>query len=98
MTNGNMQRVVLEVDQWLSIGRDIRVSPTDIDAKGVRLLARGRVLGGAHDGEAFEAVHEMTIGSSVHLGPHVVVTLVQVRAQKARLDVFVPVNVSVQSE
>jgi hypothetical protein len=93
-----MQRVVLKVDQWLSIGRDIRVSPTDIDAKGARLLTRGRVLGGANDGAAFETVHEMTVGSSVHFGPHVVVTLVEVRGQKARLDVFVPANVSVQSE
>jgi len=93
-----MQRVVLKVDQWLTIGHDIRVSPTDIDAKGVRLVAHGRVLGGPNDGAVFEKVHEMTVGSSVHLSPHVAVTLVKVRDGSAGLDVFAPANVLVQSE
>jgi sRNA-binding carbon storage regulator CsrA len=90
-----MNRVVLKIDQSLSIGRDIQISPTDIDSKGIRLLARGRVLGGANDGATFEHAHEMTAGSSIHLGPHVVVTLVEVRGNVARLDVFTPANVSV---
>jgi sRNA-binding carbon storage regulator CsrA len=92
-----MNRVVLKVDQPLSIGRDIRISLTDIDTRGVRLVAHGRVLGGPNDGAAFEDVHEMAVGSSVHLGPHVVVTLVEVRGDVARVDVFTPANVSVQS-
>jgi len=93
-----LNRVVLKIDHWLSIGRDIRISPTDIDTKGVRLLAHGRILGGPDDGAPFESVHEMTLGSSVHLGPHVAVTLVQIKGQAVRLDVFVPANVSVQSD
>jgi hypothetical protein len=93
-----MKRVQLKVDQWIRIGQDMRISPTDIDFKGVRLLARGRVLGGPNDGASFETVHEMTIGSSVHLSPHAAVTLVSVGGNAARIDVFVPANVSVQSE
>jgi sRNA-binding carbon storage regulator CsrA len=92
-----MNRVVLKVDQALSIGRDIRIWPTDIDRRSIRLAANGRVLGGADDGEPFDAVHEMAIGASIHLGPHIVVTLVEVRGQAARLDVFTPANVSVQN-
>jgi hypothetical protein len=93
-----MTRAVLKVDQFLSIGRDIRISPTDIDSKGIRLIAHGRVMGGPNDGAAFEDVHEMAIGSSVHLSPHVVVTLVEVRGRIARLDVFAPANVAVKNQ
>ncbi len=94
----SVNRLVLKVDQWLTIGSDLRVSPTDIDAKGVRLIARGRILGGANDGEPFEKVYEMTVGSSANLSPHVAVTLVEVRGAVARVDVFAPANVSVRSE
>ena len=93
-----MNRVLLTLDQHITIGRDMRVVATDIDAKGVRLVAEGRVLGGAADGEAFEKVYEMTVGSSINLSPHVAVTLVKIRDGKARLDVFAPANVPVQSK
>jgi sRNA-binding carbon storage regulator CsrA len=92
-----MNRVVLKVDQWVSIGKDIGVSPTDIDSKSVRLIARGRELGGPNDGGDFEKTHELRVGSSVNLGPHVAVTLVEVRGKTARLDVFAPANVAVKS-
>jgi hypothetical protein len=92
-----MTRAVLKVDQWLSVGKDLGLSPTDIDSKGVRLVARGRILGGPDDGGEFETTHEMKVGSSVHLSPHVAVTLVEVRGKAARLDVFAPANVTVKS-
>jgi sRNA-binding carbon storage regulator CsrA len=93
-----MHRLAIKVDQSLAIGSDIRVSATDIDVKGVRLIARGRILGGPNDGANFEHIHEMAVGSSVHLGPHVAVTLVAVRGEVARIDVFAPANVMVRSE
>ncbi len=77
------------------IGQGIRILLTDIDAVGARMKASGRVLGGPRDGDPFDAVHEMTIGSSIHLGPHVVVTLVAIRNANAYLDIFTPSNVSV---
>ena len=45
-----MQTITRAVDQGILIGREIVVSPTDIDAKSVRILARGRMLGGPEDG------------------------------------------------
>jgi sRNA-binding carbon storage regulator CsrA len=93
-----MKRAALKVDQSLTIGSDMRLSPTDIDRNGIRLIAQGRVLGGANDGEPFEKMYEMTIGSSVHLSPHIAVTLVQIRGNIARLDVFAPANVLIRSE
>ena len=93
-----MLRALLKVDQHLRIGSDITVLLTDIDPRGIRLIARGRVLGGPNDGAEFEKVLEMTIGSSINLSPHIVLTLVKVRDATARLDVFVPAHVVVAKE
>jgi sRNA-binding carbon storage regulator CsrA len=93
-----MLRVKLIIDQRIRIGSDIVVSVTDIDATGVRLVSRGRVLGGPNDGAAFEKVLEMAVGASVNLTPQVALTLVKVRDGAARLDVFAPAHVLVQSE
>lgn len=87
-----------EVDQYILIGEDIRVSPTDIDAQGVRLVARGRVLGGPEDGATFDVAHELPIGQSWHLGPHVVVTLIEVRGETAKLGVLAPNHIAVQTK
>jgi carbon storage regulator len=84
-----------QVDQWIVIGSDIRVSPTDIDAQGVRLVARGRVMGGPDDGAAFHSVHELTVGQSCHLGPHVAITLVKVDNGVVRLGVLAPAHIAV---
>jgi hypothetical protein len=92
-----MNRIAVQVDQPFMIGEGIRILLTDVDSVGVRLKASGRVLGGPRDGEPFDAVHEMTLGTSIHLGPHVVVTLVAVRNRNAYLDIFTPCHVSVTS-
>ena len=84
-----------QLDQWILIGDDIRVSPTDIDPLGVRLIAKGRTLGGPNDGERFESVHELTVGQSCHLGPHVAVTVLEVRGDVVRLGVLSPAHVEV---
>ena len=86
------------VDQWILIGQDIRVAPTDIDPQGVRLVARGRVLGGPDDGATFESAHELTIGQACHLGSHVTVTLVDVRGSSARLGVLAPQHIDIQTK
>ena len=88
--------VTLKVDEKVRVGRDIVAWPTDIDPTGVRLVARGRVLGGPTDGERFDVAHELAVGAAAHLGPHVAVTLVEVRGQAARFTVFAPANVSVE--
>ncbi len=83
------------VDQWIVIGGDIRVSPTDIDAQGVRLIARGRVMGGPRDGDSFDSAYELAIGQSCHLGPHVAVTLMEVLGETARIGVLAPQHIPV---
>ncbi len=90
-----MIHVSLQVDQAIRIGRDIVVTPTDVDPDGVRLKARGRTAGGPTDGEPFDAAHELVVGQSLHLGPHVVVTLVAVKGPAARLGVFAPPHMPV---
>ena len=82
-----------QVDQWIMIGRDIRVSPTDIDAHGVRLVARGRILGGPIDGAKFSTVHELSVGQSCQITPHVAITLLEVRGDTARLGILSPSHV-----
>jgi sRNA-binding carbon storage regulator CsrA len=83
------------VDQGILIGHEILVSPTDIDAKSVRILARGRMLGGPEDGGTFQSVHELSRGQSFTIGPCIVVTLVEVVGQQIRLGVHAPPHLGV---
>ena len=92
-----MVRVSLKVDQAIRIGRDILVMPTDVDPSGVRVRAKGRTAGGANDGEPFDTAHELSVGQSVHLGPHVVVTLESIKGPAARLCVFAPPHMPVSA-
>ncbi len=90
-----MTHVSLRVDEQARVGRDILLSPTDVDPDGVRLRTRGRTAGGPQDGEPFDGAHELSVGQSVHLGPHVVVTLVAIHGPVARLGVFAPPHMPV---
>lgn len=87
------------IDQWLVIGDDIQVSPTDIDEKIVRLIARGRMLGGAEDGGVFQAVHEMSVGQSFAIGPMIRISIVEIRGgQEVRLGVTCPPHLGVRGK
>jgi sRNA-binding carbon storage regulator CsrA len=90
-----MVKLLRKVDQWLLIGRGIELSPTDIDSTGVRLIARGRTLGGPDDGTPFDRSLELSVGHSTHFGPHVVVTLLEVRKDAVKFGVLAPANVPV---
>ena len=89
-----MHVITRQVDQWVQIGRDVLVSPTDIDAASVRLVARGRVLGGADDGAPFESTHELSLGQSFHAGPGIVVTVLKLRPPHVDLGVSAPKHVA----
>jgi len=93
-----MKVISRHVDQWILVGQDIRVSPTDIDQQGVRLVARGRMLGGPEDGATFDTRHELAVGQTWHLGPHVAISLVEVRGDTARIGVLVPAHIDVQTK
>ena len=90
-----MLAITRKVDQWVQIGQSISVSPTDIDAKTVRLIARGRVIGGAADGAAFEKTAEVAVGGEMRLGEHVVVSVLAIGGDEVRLGVQSPKHVRV---
>jgi sRNA-binding carbon storage regulator CsrA len=90
-----MLAITRKVDQWVQIGQSIAVAPTDIDAKAVRLIARGRVLGGAEDGAAFEKTAEIALGGEMRLGEHVVVSVLAINGEEVRLGVQSPKHVRV---
>jgi carbon storage regulator CsrA len=90
-----MQTITRAVDQGILIGREIVVSPTDIDAKSVRILARGRMLGGPEDGGTFQAVHELARGQSFAIGPCIVVAVLEIAGQQVRLGVHAPPHLGV---
>lgn len=90
-----MLTISREVDQWIQIGDDLFVSPTDIDDAGVRLIARGRMLGGEEDGATFSKDADLGVGGELRLGPSVVVTVVGVSAGKVRLAVQAPAHIGV---
>lgn len=90
-----MRIVARKVDQWLYIGSDTRVSPTDIDPTGVRMIARGRTVGGPDDGATFDKVCDLGIGQTCHFGPHIAVTILEVKGLSVRLGVLAPPHIAV---
>jgi sRNA-binding carbon storage regulator CsrA len=84
------------IDQLLRIGDDIVVGPTDIDAKAVRLLARGRTLGGPDDGGTFESTYELRRGQSAWIGPMIQVAVVEILDDVVRLGVNCPPHLPVE--
>jgi carbon storage regulator CsrA len=85
-----------KVDEQIQIGDDLFVGPTDIDEKMVRLIARGREMGGPNDGEAFTKSADLSIGGEMRLGEHVVISVVDLRGDQVRLGVQLPKNILVQ--
>lgn len=90
-----MTIITREIDQPILIGSAIRLSPTDIDRNGVRLLAEGRHVGGPQDGETFRSAHEVAKGGSLRLGPMITVTVIQLFDDAVRLGVLAPPNLPV---
>ena len=90
-----MLAITRRVDQWVQIGQSISVAPTDIDDKNVRLIARGRVIGGAEDGAAFEKTAELAVGGEMRLGEHVIVSVLAIGSDEVRLGVQSPKHVRV---
>ena len=90
-----MVTVTRGVDQWVLIGQDIFVGPTDIDEKAVRILARGRMLGGPNDGGTFQQVHELIRGQTFPIGPCIVVSVLEINGTQVRLGVNAPRHLGV---
>ena len=90
-----MFAITRKVDELIQIGGDMVVGPTDIDAKIVRLLARGRIIGGPDDGASFTKTAELGINGEMRLGEHVIVSVVDIRGDAVRLGIQVPKHVEV---
>ena len=90
-----MTTITREIDQVILIGSAMRLSPTDVDRHGVRLLVEGRHIGGPRDGETFRSTHEVAKGGSLRLGPIVTVTVVELFEDAVRLGVLAPPNLPV---
>jgi sRNA-binding carbon storage regulator CsrA len=90
-----MKMIWRAVDRSILIGTDIQVFPTDIDPRGARVMAKGRMLGGPEDGATFQQAYELSKGQSFAIGPMIVVTLVDVRDGEAQLGVQRPAHINV---
>ncbi len=86
------------VDEWVQVGTGLLLSPTDVDAKIVRIIVRGRMIGGPSDGLPFDAVHEMSRGQTFAIGPFIHVTAVDIRAPEVRLGFDVPRHLPVHTK
>ena len=90
-----MVHLLRQVDEGLVIGDDTLVIVTDIDGSGVRLLAKGTLRGGPEDGARIERAFELGCGRSLQLGTLVTITLIDTRANGARLSVSAPPGISI---
>jgi sRNA-binding carbon storage regulator CsrA len=85
-----MTQITRELDQTLLIGSSLAVSPTDVSRRAVRLLVKGRHVGGPHDGETFTRVHELSKDGTLDLGPLVKIVVVKLFDDAVRLGVIAP--------
>ncbi len=85
-----MKTTLLHVDQRLHIGVSMLVSPTDIDVKTVRLHARGVMIGGPDDGATFDKAQDLARGGQFPIGPHIVLTVLDLVGDAVRLGVLAP--------
>ena len=90
--------VTRKVDEWVQIGSDVFVGPTDIDARVVRVIVRGRMIGGPSDGLPFETVHEMSRGQSFAIGPFVHVAVMEIRPPIVQFGFDVPRHLPVHTK
>ena len=90
-------RMIRSVDETLLIGRDIIVSPTDIDPSCVRLLARGRVLGGPDDGGVFEVARDINVGQALQIGPMLMVSVEAIKGERVQLGIHGPEHIDVRA-
>jgi sRNA-binding carbon storage regulator CsrA len=87
-----------KVDEWVQVGSDVLLSPTDIDQRTVRIIVKGRMIGGPEDGQTFEAVHEASRGQTFAIGPFVHVAVMEIRPPVVQLGFDAPRNLSVHTK
>ncbi|MBC7782302.1 MAG: carbon storage regulator [Burkholderiales bacterium] len=88
--------IAAAADQTIRIGKKLSLQVTDVDAGGVRVLARGELLGGAEDGKIINEAREIGPGSNLALGTQITITLVRVAGTLAHLSVVRPGHLRIE--
>lgn len=91
-----MTIVSRQVDESLMIGRRLVVTITDIDAAGVRLIAKGQCVGGFNDGEEIDRAFELGTSGEVRLGDLITITIARISTTEPR--VYLSINAPRQFE
>jgi sRNA-binding carbon storage regulator CsrA len=87
-----------KADEWVQIGSDVLLSPTDVDQRTVRVIVRGRMIGGPDDGQPFEAAHEASRGQTFAIGPFVHVAVMEIRPPVVQFGFDVPRHLPVHTK
>lgn len=74
-----------QVDETVLIGEHLAVTITDVDAGGVRLIARGICVGGAEDGASIDRAFELGVGGEVRLGSAVTLSIARLATNERRV-------------
>ena len=94
-----MQTLRLTPDQWTAVGQGMTFAVTDIDSSGVRVLLRGRVIGGPDDGAPLDRAVEIAVGGEARVGI-VVITVIDTKHTPAgdtvKVGVFCPQHVAIR--
>lgn len=91
-----MPKLQLEVDASIAIGDGLKLTLTDTDCNGIRLMVDGELVGGPDDGLRVREARELKVGSSFQLGTQVTVTLAAATEQSASLTFVCPAHLPVR--
>lgn len=91
-----MKMLTRRADESILIGEHLKVTVTDVDKAGVRLMIDGELVGGPDDGMTIREARELAVGGELRLGTLVTLTVAEVRGELARIGVVSPPHVTVK--
>ena len=91
-----MKMLTRRADESILIGERLKITFTDVDKTGVRLMIDGELIGGPDDGMPLREARELAVGSELRLGSLVTITIAEVKGKLARVAVVAPAHVAVK--
>lgn len=91
-----MHMITRHQGEAILIGDHMRVTVTDIDKSGIRLMIEGELIGGPDDGLTIHEARELGTGGEVRLGDLVTLSLASIRGTTARIGVVAPAHVAIR--
>ena len=91
-----MPKLDVAIDQTVTIGDHLRLTLTDADPAGVRVMVDGQLNGGPDDGLSVREARELKLGSAFQLGTQVTVTLAASTSAGATLTFVLPAHLPVK--